>query len=86
MGTIGATAESSSLNLAQAAAVYCHEVWVARGGDAIALKPPRHSAAPATHEQLEALFGSWEASLHDIEVLKQGQPGLANRGRGGAPT
>ena len=77
--TISANPAYTSLNLAQATAVYLHEIWVARGGDRIALKPPRHEAAPATHELLEAVFASWEASLHDIEFLKTRQPDLIMR-------
>ena len=77
--TISANPEYNSLNLAQATAVYLHEVWVARGGDALPLKAPRHTADPATHELLEALFASWERSLHDIEFLKTRQPDLVMR-------
>lgn len=77
--TISANPQYSSLNLAQSVAVFCHEVWVARGGDEQPLKPPRHAAGPATHEQLEALFGSWEAALHDIEFLKTRQADLVLR-------
>ena len=77
--TISANPEYTSLNLAQATAVFLHEVWVARGGDDVPLKPPRHTADPATHELLEALFASWEGSLHDIEFLKTRQPDLVMR-------
>jgi TrmH family RNA methyltransferase len=77
--TISANPLYTSLNLAQAVAVYLHEVWVARGGDDLPLKPPRHTAEPATHEQLEALFANWEASLRDIEFFKSRQPELVMR-------
>lgn len=77
--TISANPAYNSLNLAQATAVFLHEVWVARGGDGIQLKPPRHTADPATHELLEAVFASWEASLHDVEFLKTRQPDLIMR-------
>jgi TrmH family RNA methyltransferase len=77
--TISANPEYTSLNLAQATSVYLHEVWVARGGDEIPLKSPRHTAEPATHELLEAIFSAWEASLHDIEFLKTRQPDLIMR-------
>jgi tRNA/rRNA methyltransferase/tRNA (cytidine32/uridine32-2'-O)-methyltransferase len=77
--TISANPRYSSLNLAQAVAVYCYEVWVARGGDELPFKPPRHTAGPATHEQMEALFANWEASLRDIEFFKTRQPELIMR-------
>lgn len=77
--TISANPLYNSLNLAQAVAVYCYEVWVARGGDELPFKPPRHTADPATHEQLEALFANWEASLRDIEFFKTRQPELIMR-------
>lgn len=77
--TISANPEYNSLNLAQATAVFLHEVWVARGGDELPLKLPRHKADAATHDLLEALFASWEASLHDIEFLKTRQPDLIMR-------
>ena len=77
--TISANPQYNSLNLAQAVAVYCYEIWLARGGDDLPFKPPRHTADAATHEQLEGLFSSWEASLHDIDFLKTRQPDLIMR-------
>ena len=77
--TISANPAHTSLNLAQATAVFLHEVWVARGGDELPLKPPRHTADPATHELLESLFSSWESSLHQIDFLKTRQPDLVMR-------
>ena len=71
--TISTSPTHPSLNLAQAVAIMAHELWVARGGDAIPLKPPRKEAPPATHEQLEALFADWERSLHAIEFFKTRQ-------------
>ena len=78
--TISANPDYSSLNLAQAWAVMAHELWVARGGDAIPLKPPRHAAGPATHEQLEALFQDWEGALTAIQFFKKRDPELVMRG------
>jgi TrmH family RNA methyltransferase len=72
--TISANPAYTSLNLAQSVAVYAHEVWVARGGDAIPIKPPRHAADPATHAQLEALFADWEAALHAVQFFKKRHP------------
>lgn len=72
--TISANPAYTSLNLAQSVAVYGHEVWVARGGDEIPIKPPRHAADPATHDQLETLFADWEASLQGIQFFKKREP------------
>jgi TrmH family RNA methyltransferase len=77
--TISANPEYSSLNLAQAWAVMGYETWVARGGDQIPLKKPRHAAGPTTHQELEALFGDWEASMHAIEFFKKRQADLVMR-------
>ena len=71
--TISTSPTHPSLNLAQAVAIMAHELWGARGGDAIPLQPPRKDAAPATHEQLEALFGDWERALRSIEFFKTRQ-------------
>jgi len=78
--TISANPEYNSLNLAQAWAVMAHESWVARGGDRIPLKKPRHAAGPTTHGELEALFRDWEASMHAIEFFKKRQADLVMRG------
>ncbi len=72
--TISANPDYSSLNLAQAVAVYAHELWVARGGDALPLKPPRRGSQPTTHAQMEALFATWTSTLHDIEFFKAREP------------
>jgi TrmH family RNA methyltransferase len=71
--TISTSPTHPSLNLAQAVAIMAHELWAARGGDAIPLKPPRKEAPPATHEQLEALFADWERALRSIEFFKTRQ-------------
>ncbi len=78
--TISANPDYASLNLAQAWAILAYEVWVARGGDAIPFKAPRHAAGPARHEQLEALFGDWEAALTAIQFFKKREPELVMRG------
>ena len=65
--------EYSSLNLAQAVAVMSYELWLARGGEAQPLKPPRKSADPALAAQLERLFGDWEQALWAIEFFKTRQ-------------
>ncbi|MEO5800956.1 MAG: TrmH family RNA methyltransferase [Gemmatimonadales bacterium] len=78
--TISANPEYTSLNLAQAWAVMAYETWVARGGDQIPLKRPRHAAGPTNHAELEALFADWEASMHAIEFFKKRQSDLVMRG------
>ncbi|MEP6590770.1 MAG: TrmH family RNA methyltransferase [Gemmatimonadota bacterium] len=78
--TISANPAYSSLNLAQAWAVMGHETWVARGGDAIPFKKPRHATGPTSHQELEALFADWEASMHAIEFFKKRQADLVMRG------
>lgn len=78
--TISANPEYSSLNLAQAWAVMAHEIWVARGGDEIPLKLPRHAAGPATSQQLEALFADWEAAMSGVQFFKKRSPDLVMRG------
>jgi TrmH family RNA methyltransferase len=77
--TISTNPDYTSLNLVQAVAVHCHEVWVARGGDGIPFKPPRRRSGPATHDQLEALFADWRESLEAIEFFKSRQPDLVMR-------
>lgn len=78
--TISANPDYTSLNLAQAWAVMAYETWVARGGDQIPLKKPRHAAGPTNHAELEALFADWEASMHAIEFFKKRQADLVMRG------
>ncbi len=68
--TISTDPTHPSLNLAQAIAVMAHELWVARGGDELAFKPPRNMAPPATSGQLETLFTDWERALWAIEFFK----------------
>lgn len=78
--TISANPAYPSLNLAQAWAIMAHELWVARGGDEIPLKPPRHAAGPATHAQMEALFHDWQGALTAIQFFKKRDPDLVMRG------
>jgi tRNA (cytidine32/uridine32-2'-O)-methyltransferase len=68
--TIPTDPAHSSLNLAQAVAIMAYEIWVARGGAALPLKPPRKAAAPATSAQLEELFGDWQRALWAIDFFK----------------
>ncbi|MGH7580591.1 MAG: RNA methyltransferase, partial [Gemmatimonadales bacterium] len=68
--TIPTDPRSSSLNLAQAVAIMAYESWVARGGEAAPLKPPRKDTAPATAAQLEELFGDWRRALWAVDFFK----------------
>jgi TrmH family RNA methyltransferase len=77
--TISTSPAHPSLNLAQAVAIMAHEVWVARGGDAVPLKSPRKEAPPASHAQLEELFTDWEGALEAIDFFKTRQPGSVLR-------
>jgi TrmH family RNA methyltransferase len=78
--TISANPAYTSLNLAQATGIYAYETWLARGGDGIAFKPPRRQARLASHEELEALFADWEATMHGIEFFKKRETELVMRG------
>jgi TrmH family RNA methyltransferase len=71
--TISTDPGHRSLNLAQAVAIMAYESWNARGGEALPLKPPRHSAAPASSAQLEQLFADWTAALWAIDFFKTRQ-------------
>jgi tRNA (cytidine32/uridine32-2'-O)-methyltransferase len=68
--TIATDPSHPSLNLAQAVALMAYEVWNARGGEALPLKPPRRAAAPATSAQLEELFTNWHQALWAIDFFK----------------
>lgn len=68
--SIATNPEHSSLNLAQAIAVMAHELFVAAGGDALAVKAPRRMTKPATHEELEVLFRDWATALRAVEFFK----------------
>lgn len=60
----------ASLNLAQAIAIMAYELFLARGGEEQPFKRPRREAEPATGEQLEAMFASWQAALHAVDFFK----------------
>jgi tRNA (cytidine32/uridine32-2'-O)-methyltransferase len=68
--TIATDPSHPSLNLAQAVAIMAYEVWNARGGEALPLKPPRKAAVPVTSGQLEELFTDWRQALYAIDFFK----------------
>jgi TrmH family RNA methyltransferase len=72
--TISTDPAHRSLNLAQAVAIMAYEVWNARGGEQLPVKPPRNQAAPATSGQLEELFADWTRALWAIDFYKTRQP------------
>jgi TrmH family RNA methyltransferase len=68
--TISTDPAHRSLNLAQAVAIMAYEVWNARGGEALPVKPPRNRADPANSE----LFGDWRRALGAIDFFKTRRP------------
>jgi TrmH family RNA methyltransferase len=72
--TIPTGAGHRSLNLAQAVGILCYEVWLARTGEGMPVKPPRHAAPPAPSARLELLFRDWERALWAIEFFKTRRP------------
>ena len=68
--TISTDPGHRSLNLAQAVAIMAYEVWNARGGEVLPVKPPRNRADPATSGQLEELFTDWTRALWAIDFFK----------------
>ncbi len=77
--TIPTAPDHRSLNLAQAVGIMVYEAWLARGGEAGGLKPPRRSAPRAPAAKLELLFRDWERSLWAIEFFKTRQPEIVMR-------
>jgi tRNA/rRNA methyltransferase/tRNA (cytidine32/uridine32-2'-O)-methyltransferase len=67
--TIPTNPAHASLNLAQAFCVMAYELFVQRE-DLPALKPPRKTAPPATHEDLRQLVEAAERALWAIEFFK----------------
>lgn len=78
--TISGNPTYTSLNLAQAVGIFAYETWIARGGDDIPFKPPRHAAPPADHATMEAIFADWQTALIQIEFFKKREPDLVMRG------
>jgi tRNA/rRNA methyltransferase len=78
--TISTDPGHRSLNLAQAVAIMAYEVWNARGGETLPLKPPRNRADPATSSQLEELFADWTRALWAIDFFKTRRPESVMRG------
>jgi tRNA (cytidine32/uridine32-2'-O)-methyltransferase len=71
--TISTDPTYTSLNLAQAIAVMCYELWTAAGGDKVPFKKPRRSTKPATLAEQELMFNDWVRTLGAIEFFKTRQ-------------
>jgi len=71
--TISTDPTYTSLNLAQAIAVMCYELWTAAGGDRVPFKKPRRVAKPATLAEQELMFNDWVRALSAIEFFKTRQ-------------
>jgi TrmH family RNA methyltransferase len=76
--TIPTNPGHASLNLAQAFCVMAYELFVQRD-ELPALKPPRKSAPPATHDDLEQLLAAAERALRAIEFFKGKNPEMIMR-------
>jgi TrmH family RNA methyltransferase len=70
--TIPTNPRYASLNLVQAFSIMAYELLLARDG-ARPFKPPRRDAPPATHDEVERLFGDAELALTAIDFFKTRQ-------------
>ncbi|MGD0484046.1 MAG: TrmH family RNA methyltransferase, partial [Gemmatimonadales bacterium] len=68
--TIPASPAYPSLNLAHAVVLMLYELALARGDGARAFKPPRHTAPPATAEELERFFAEADRALHAVGFFR----------------
>jgi TrmH family RNA methyltransferase len=68
--TIPTTPLYWSLNLAQAFLVIAYEIFLAAGGAAGELPTGRRDTAPATHADLEKMYGAVDAGLRRIGFYK----------------
>jgi tRNA/rRNA methyltransferase/tRNA (cytidine32/uridine32-2'-O)-methyltransferase len=68
--TIPTDPEYPSLNLGHAVALMLYEIALARGAEAVPLKPPRRKSPPATTAELELLFADAERALEAIGFFK----------------
>ncbi len=62
--------EYSSLNLAQAVLLIAYELFLAGAGDAESLPVGKRSLGPATHAEMEEMFGALKQGLDRVDFFK----------------
>ena len=62
--------EYSSLNLAQAVLLIAYEIFLAGAGEAESLPVGKRSLGPATHAEMEEMFGALEQGLDRVDFFK----------------
>ncbi|MCY4398829.1 MAG: RNA methyltransferase [Gemmatimonadetes bacterium] len=62
--------EYSSLNLAQAVLLIAYELFLAGAGEAESLPVGKRSLGPATHGEMEEMFGALEQGLDRVDFFK----------------
>ena len=62
--------EYSSLNLAQAVLLIAYELFLAGAGEAESLPVGKRSLGPATHAEMEEMFGALEQGLDRVDFFK----------------
>ena len=62
--------EYSSLNLAQAVLLIAYELFLAGAGEAESLPVGKRSLGPATHAEMEEMFGALEQGLDGVDFFK----------------
>lgn len=74
VAVIPADPEYSSLNLAQAFLILAYELYLAAGGGSPPLPRGRRAGPPATHADLERMYGAVEEGLHRIDFFRARTP------------
>ncbi len=62
--------EYSSLNLAQAVLLIAYELFLASAGEAESLPVGKRSLGPATHAEMEEMFGALDQGLDRVDFFK----------------
>ena len=62
--------EYSSLNLAQAVLLIAYEIFLAGAGEAESLPVGKRSLGPATHAEMEEMFGALDQGLDRVDFFK----------------
>jgi TrmH family RNA methyltransferase len=74
VAVIPANPDYSSLNLAQAFLILAYELYLGAGGGGTPLPRGRRAGPPATHDQLEQMYGALEEGLHRINFFRARSP------------